>query len=266
MRRVGSELTTHVHGTVRPMGNSVLLLCSCSNRKQSGGESAYRAENSVVEALGERGLDLLTARRQVLQHIRGEAKSIQGPALRDLPYNGKLVEGPDLGGTAAGLYMSAMLHYRGRFYQELDPGEAGTMDSSPHRCLIVSALYGLVAPKELIQRYSCHTLDDKEIVRTWSDRLLTSLLLHYVRVFDVRLIIDLLADASYRELFNWERIRRGPVPILRAFGEQNAGPGLLPALGFLTRRVLISQSAEDLLEINGARTYITDYEDVVLTS
>ena len=186
--------------------------------------------------------------------------------MRDLPYNSQLANGPDLGGSSTGLYMPAIQRYRGRFFQELDPEEAGSLGAGPHRCLFVSALYGLVAPGEPIQRYSCHTLDDHEIARTWGDGLLTSILLHYVRVFDVRLIIDLLADVSYRELFNWERIRRRPVRVLTAFGDQNHGPGLLPALGWLARRTLASQSTEELLAIDGARTFFTDYEDVVLTS
>ena len=247
------------------MSSSVLLLCCCSNRKLAGGESAYRAEPSLPKILGARGEDLLAARQRVVQQVQAGAVSAQGTPLRDLPYNSQLANGPDLGGTATGLYMRAMQRYRGRFFQELDPVETGSLGADPHRCLFVSAFYGLVAPDEPIQRYSCHTLDD-EVARTWSDGLLTSILLHYVRVFDVRVIVDLLADVSYRQLFNWDRIRRRPVRVLTAFGDQNYGPGLLPALGWLVRRTLASQSAEELLAIDGARTFFTDYEDVVLTS
>ena len=176
--------------------------------------------------------------------------------LRELPYNSQLANGPDLRGETTGLYLPAMQRYRGRFFQEFDPEETGSLGADSHRCLFVSALYGLVAPDEPIQRYSCHTLDDDEIARIWGHGLLTSILLHYVRAFDVHLIIDLLADVSYRGLFNWERIRRGPVRVLTAFGDQNYGPGLLHALGWLARRTLASQSAEELLAIDGARTFL----------
>ena len=248
------------------MSSSVLLLCCCSNRKLAGGESAYRAEASLPNMLGARGGDLLAARQRVVQQVQAGAVSAQGTPLRDLPYNSQLANGPDLGGTTTGLYMPAMQRYRGRFFQEFDREETGSLGADSHRCLFVSALYGLVAPDEPIQRYSFHTLDDDETARTWSDGLLTSILLHYVRIFDVRVIVDLLADVSYRQLFNWDRIRRGPVRVLTAFGDQNYGPGLLPALGWLARRTLASQSAEELLAIDGARTFFTDYEDVVLTS
>ena len=248
------------------MSSGVLLLCCCSNRKLAGGESAYQAEQSLPKKLSAAGRDLLAARQRVVQRVKAGAVSAQGLPLRDLPYNSQLANGPDLGGKAAGLYMPAMRRYRGRFFQELDPEETGLPSAGPHHFLFVSALYGVVAPDEPIQRYSCHTLDDDQIARTWSDGLLTSVLLQYMRVFDVRLIVDLLADVSYRQLFNWERIRRRPVRVLTAFGDQNYGPGLLPALGQLVGGTLASQSAEELLAIDGARTYLTDYEDVVLSS
>ena len=188
------------------MSGRVLFLCCCSNRKLAGGDNTYRNEDALPRALGRRGRELVAARQQVLNRIRTGARSVQGAVLSDLPYNSRLVEGRDFGGNAATLYMPAVLRYRGRFFQELDPEETGVPGNVSHCWLFVSALYGLVAPNEPIQWYSCHTLDDIEIARTWSDGLLTSLLLHYVKAFDVRLVIDLIADESYRELFNWERV------------------------------------------------------------
>ena len=74
-----------------------------------------------------------------------------------------------------------MKRYRGRFYDALDPEECGGLDKSSHHWLIVSVLYGLLTPKEPIQRYSCHTLDDAELTKIWTkDSLITSLLLSYV--------------------------------------------------------------------------------------
>lgn len=214
----------------------------------------------------ERGRALLKARRSVHQRIHGGARSAQGTQLRDLPYNNRLICGPDFGGkNNDGIYWPAMKRYRGRFYQEIDPDESGVLGESPHHWLIVSALYGLLTPAEPIQIYSCHTLDDEGIASIWThDHLLTSLLLEYVHVSNVTLIVDLTADVSYHELFNWERVRR-TVRVLRAFGEQNAGPSLLPALGFLVRDRLLKISAEELTGIENPKTYITDYEDIVLT-
>lgn len=249
------------------MGGNVLFLCSCSNRKLAGGESAYRPVDSMPLAIPGRASDLIEARRNVFSRIQDGATSVQGALLRELRYNAAppLGPGPDLGGTSHGRYMPAMARYRGRFFQELDPDERGALGESPHRWIIVSALYGLLTPDEPIQRYSCHTEDDADITKIWKkDGLLTSLLLEYLRVFDVRLIVDLLAEDSYHGLFNWERVEKR-VEILRAFGDQNAGPALLPALGFLVRERLLQAPADEMCGIEEDRTYHTDYEDVVLT-
>ena len=249
------------------MAEDVLFLCCCSNRKVAGGERAYRPFNSIPLSVTGQSRALLQARQSVFQGIQDGARSMQGTPLRDLPYNAEpqLVGGPDLGGNATGQYMPAMTRYRGRFYQELDPGELGLLGRSPHHWLITSALYGLLTPDEPIQRYSCHTLDDETLTEVWTrDGLLTSVLLAYVRAFGVGLIVDLTADASYRDLFDWERISRN-AQVLRAFGAQNAGPGLLPALGFLARDRLLQMPHHELFEIAEHETYITDYEDVVLT-
>ena len=249
------------------MNDRILFLCCCSNKKLAGGERTYNPTRSMPLAVPRHSRDLLEARHTAFQHIHNGATSVRGTLLRDLPYNADspLSPGPDLGGDTNGRYMPAVARYRGRFYQELDPDEHGVLGESPHHWLITSALYGLLTPEEPIQRYSCHTLDDREVTKVWiNDGLLTSLLLEYVRVFDVGLVVDLTADASYHRLFDWEKIaaRTG---VLRAFGAQNAGPALLPALGFLVRDRLLHASAEEMFGVAEHRTYITDYEDVVLT-
>ena len=247
------------------MSGNVLFLCSCSNRKLAGEEFAYRPADSMPRAIPRRGSDLIEARQKAFSRIQGDATSVQGTSLRDLPYNAALVLGPDFGGKDNGRYMPAMARYRGRFFMELDPDERGLMGESPHRWIIVSALYGLLTPGEPIQRYSCHTEDDADIAGIWKkDGLLTSLLLEYIHVFDIGLIVDLMAEDSYHGLFNWEKIEKH-TEVLRAFGDQNAGPALLPALGFLARDQLLHAHAGELFGIEKDRTYHTDYEDVVLT-
>lgn len=247
---------------------NILFLCCCSNRKLAGGEGAYRPARSMPQEVPRRDRDLLRGRRAVYQQIQDGARSaLSGALLRELQYNAQppLVPGPDLGGKEHGKYLPAQARYRGRFYQQIDPDERGALSDSPHHWLIVSLLYGLLTPEEPIQRYSCHTLDDPALATHWTDdSLLTGVLLEYVRRFEIGLIVDLLADASYRDLLDWDRIA-GNVRVLRAVGAQNAGPALLPALGQLGRKKLLHAPAAELFGIEEYQSYATDYEDAALT-
>ncbi len=241
----------------------ILFLCSCSNHKVKGGEREYRADGSMPNAIRRRASALYEARYRALKRVQDGAESEHGTLLRNVQYNAELVAGPDIGGTGHGTYLPAMARYRGRFYEALDPGEEGLLERSPHHWVIVSALYGLLAPGEPIQRYSCDAVD-KQIRQIWTARrLITSLLLEYVRVSRIKLIVDLTAERAYQDLFDWSRISKH-CGVLRAFGSQNAGPALLPALGSLARKWLWCAPADDIFGIE-TETYITDYEDVVLT-
>ena len=246
------------------MGKRVLAICCCSSRKLAGHTDHYKRGHSTADLLGNRGNELLRARAQARQLITQGAQSVDGTPLKDLPHNSTLVNGPDFGGRASGRYMPAQFRYRGRFYTEVDPDETGVLGKSAHHWLIISALYGLVAPEESIQRYSCHTKDSNEITEIWSSGLLTSLLLHFIREFDVAVVVDLLGDESYRELIDWDQIEHHRVKVLRAYGDQNAGPGLLPALGHFSRDTLPVLTADELLSVDTYRKFHTDYEDVAL--
>ncbi len=247
---------------------NILFLCCCSNRKLAGGEGAYRPTRSMPQEVSRRSRDLFRGRRAVCRQIQDGARSaLSGALLRELQYNAQppLALGPDLGGEEHGKYLPAQARYRGRFYQQLDPHERGALSDSPHHWLIVSLLYGLLTPEEPIQRYSCHTLDDPALATPWTDDgLLTEVLLEYVRRFEIELVVDLLADASYRDLLDWGRIA-DDVKVLRAVGAQNAGPALLPALGQLGREKLLHAPAAELFGIEEYQSYVTDYEDVALT-
>lgn len=247
------------------MGKRVLVLCCCSNRKLAGETEGYNHDHSPRVLFGNRGDELLQARAQVRQLMLDGARSADGTRLNDLPHNAELVNGPDFGGRTSGRYMPAQFRYRGRFYTEVDPDEIGLLGESIHHWLIVSALYGLVGPKESIQRYSCHTEDNREITEIWRSGLLTSLLLHFIRDSDVAVVVDLLADESYHELVDWNKLADHRVKVLRAYGDQNAGPGLLPALGDFARDTLSFLQADELSSIDTYRTFHSDYEDVALS-
>ena len=161
-----------------------IILISCSNGKVRGGNAAYNPNDSITAFLPSDIQQTVWERRrtiadwiiagQVEDRLRGDGNR------RDSRYNIALRMGPDLG---AGLsetyppdthsdirqksqskapieYLPAYERYDGRFFVNagLETFEKAIVEEC--HVLIVSGLYGLLLPEELIQAYNCH-LDDE---------------------------------------------------------------------------------------------------------
>lgn len=158
--------------------SSVLIVTIGSNRKVRGGERSYNRSTSLCSLLPRHARDLIKRRRQIFDLLCGDEISRDGMLLRSLPYNVGLTDGPDLGGSASACYLPAIHRFRGRFYSELGTAGIQRLLESPHHLLILTGLYGLLPPEELIQAHSCHVLDHPNIPNSWTaGGFLTSLLL-----------------------------------------------------------------------------------------
>ncbi len=236
--------------------SQVLILAICSNQKvKSTGLAEYQPAWRLGEFLPDRLRKGLYAARQQVRHlITTDRVTRDGKLLRDMPFNGHLLDGPDFGrDSGQGSYLPALQRYDGRFYRELG-GAAERRALSlrvKHHLLIVSGLYGLLTPTEQIQCYSCHVPDHPEIARTWVEGvrpdLLTSLITAYIRRFRIGRVYDFMAVDAYRNLISWEMVRHAVHGnILHCYSNQFAGQSLLPSLGYLAKRFLVA-SEEHLL-------------------
>ena len=170
-----------------------------------------------------------------------------------LPYNGSLVEGPDFqlkGITKCGMYLPAAKRYRGRFYVALGPDGPSLLTDTLHHVLIISGLYGLLTPSELIQCYSCNVSDHPTIAKRWrEDDRLTGVLVAYIQTFGITKVFDFMAVDAYRSLISWGDVRHATKGnVLHCFSRQFAGDALLPSLGTLARK-LLARPESDLLSI-----------------
>ncbi len=244
--------------------SNILLITICSNSKLRGGESKYNPNKSFLSLLENHSKELLTRRQKVYKLLKSREPKRDGMDIKDLPFNQNLNLGRDLGGTASAEYMPAYKRYTGRFYKELIISGKSLLQTTKHHTLIISSLYGLLLPQEMIQTYSCHLPDYDGIVSVWEkDNFVTSLVLAYIRHFKIKLVFDLTAQEIYRNLINWERVRKKS-SVLHAFGEQNAGPATLPALGTFARKNLLNKSNEELLVLPANKSFYSKYESIKL--
>jgi len=239
------------------MSQSIILLVSCSNHKLQGGTEYYDSMNTVRSSLGKEDKSyLLESRKAAIDHIRRGGFTRHGKRIIDLPYNADLRVSEDFGGNEKGLFLPAYKRYTGRLYKEIpdDSWKTRTQD-----VLILSGLYGLLTPEEPIQRYSLHLADSRIISDIWENGL-TILLAEYVRKNNLATIVDCLGENLYRNLIDWKYLKEF-AEVFHAFGNQNAGPSVLTAIGYFLSKAGLATNEKDFLSlINNECGYETPYE------
>lgn len=259
--------------------SDVLFIIICSNNKVPHGPSyaAYARDDRVAGHIDPASARRLIRNRcEILRLIRENPEAhLGGVPIRDLPLSRGLTMGPDFdreAGTAGGQYLPAIQRYAGGFYLGLGRDRLAQVGKTKHHILIVSGLYGLVTPLELVQSYSCHVGHHKRIPAVWqSNDLLASLIAGYIARHKITTVLDLMADDDYRKLVAWEVVRdatRGKV--LHAFSDMYAGKAALPSFGALLAqlletpaRALRNLEAHDAIAVRELGTSVTlvDYLD-----
>jgi len=249
--------------------SKVLIITICSNEKNKGGD-VYKLESpSIVKILPEHSDGIIQRRLKALELIQSGPTGRDGLPVNELPFNSSLRLGPEFGprNPAVALYKPALDRYAGRFFTALK-GEKEVqeiLEESSHHLLIFSSLYGLVLPDELIQCYSCNLEDHPEVASIWTDNgFLTSIVLAYIRRFNIDTVFDLTAQDAYRSLLDWERMDK-KANVLHVFGEQLVGPALLFALGELAREHLLFESEEVLKSIEPNEKKFLDKDTLIFT-
>jgi len=215
-----------------------IVLLSCSNRKNKGGEGKYHYSDSILSVLSNNTRDLTYGQRQQIFDLINEGKivdKLRGDGNRkDHSYNQSLKQGPDFSQDSSeddlsdNVYLPAYKRYDGRFFTAVGINlfEEGLFSKEYHT-LITSGLYGLIPLIEPIQAYSCH-LDDEimfdvdsslstdegnfinRISDLWgSSGLIERIFIEYIENHNqnndhkIEWIIDLLSEYSYQCVFNW---------------------------------------------------------------
>lgn len=236
-----------------PTGRTLFLLISSGTKEKDAGYfSAYRPEPAVSARLsGTAALlyDTRDAARRLMASV-----TYHGEPLAASPSNRDLARGPDFGGDEPGRYCPALSLYTGRFFQMglAKQGRARLLGSA-HHVLILSGLYGMVAPEERLQLYECPLEDISAFSALWrKDDRLTELVLDYCRTAGIATVVDLTAHPSYRHLIVWDRLNRAGIRALHAHHNEFVGDAALPVLGAWMANRLLAMTDEDFSAIGEA--------------
>ncbi len=253
--------------TMNGQAREVLMIIVCCNNKKGGGVPIYDRQPSILNLVQPQVADeLLKARSHVFDWIFNGGKTCSGETMCELPRNQCLIKGPDLGGEAGDAkYLMAAERYQGAFYSEIGPDGPRLLTQGAASVVILSGLYGALAPAEPIQDYICHFNDHPVIRDTWIRKdLLTRAVIDLIRASGIRTVLDFTGLHSYRYLLDWDLITRElQGGVLHLFGEQTTGVELLVPLGALAGCLLRSSPAdlqflqpEKLLETPTDRIYL----------
>ena len=90
-------------------------------------------------------------------------------------------------------------------------------------------------------------------------------LLLYATPLDIQ-VIEFMAVESYKRLISWEMVRHAThANVLHTFSRQYAGSALLPSLGALANKMLISWTEDELLNLKpGHSTPVPEYNDEIV--
>lgn len=242
--------------------SGILFLAICSQTKNEEFDTycpLYSSDRSVLTKLSSTGQSLLLKERNFSRKLLKESNfKVGSKLLSELSWNKSLVKGPDFDGTEKGKYLPALDVYRGGFYRSLGPDGIQSIRNSPHHVLIISGLYGLLLPDELIQIYESPLEDFSAIQEIWQENnALTEILLDYLLSNNVKMIINLSSQLAYIHLIDWGTLSyeyfkttKHDLKILYGTHEIMKGPEALKILGDVLGSKLISMNEQDLVALN----------------
>jgi len=253
------------------MANLILTICSNHKafvenvpRPAKGEVTEYNSAQAITNLLPEIAKEIYVARKKAFRRIKESGAKRDGILLSDMPYNKDLKRGMDIVGDNScehgGFYMPAQQRYTGRFYQAFQNTIGHSQaklclgEDSGNYMLIISGLYGVLMPDELIQGYSCNVQDDMSIRKCWKDGkeskggLLTRILLAFIEKFKVSRVFDMMADDAYRHLVEWELVAP-ECEVFYSHSGQQKGADMLMNLGDVAGLLLSGQSEKNLSNI-----------------
>jgi hypothetical protein len=248
----------------------VLFISVCSHTKTKNDTLVdYSDQGSIFRYLDKELQRKLHSIRESNLRLLLDGKILRdGDPIIKKPSNSGLTLGPDFicGGANQGKYLPAIKRYAGRFYTQLggENDRAWLIENSNIHLLIISGLYGVLTPSELIQNYSLHILDSSEVAHNWrEDDSLTQLIIKYITQNKIRKIIDVMGDDNYKHLLNWNELRRYVRGnLLHTFSLEYSSPDILFPLGCLLKDMIWNYSYADYQRLRPGKVVDTEYHPV----
>lgn len=241
--------------------DKILFLTICSFRKSTEGFPPIPGPRAFKERINADFSHQIVLRRQKVLNLLKKGKIIFNQAdQKNHDFNDQLLNGTgvEFGGQDSAYYLPALWRYDGRFYDGLGSHGKKGLFASPHHFLILSGLYGVVTPDELIQCYSVPLYEGDPVQKVWTEgKFLTEALSDYITKHNILRIFDFTGIQYYRDLLDWKYLKKmnPEVDVLHAFSTQGAGDNALRPFGKLIGDELHLLNEDELLAITPEKKY-----------
>jgi len=241
--------------------DKILFLTICSFGKSTEGFPPIPGPCSFTERVNTDFSNQIVLRRRTVLNFLKKGKIIFNQAdQKNHDFNAQLLNGTgmEFGGQDSSYYLPALWRYDGRFYVGLGSHGKKGIFTSPHHFLILSGLYGIVTPDELIQCYSVPLYEGDPVQKVWTEgKFLTKALSDYLTKHNILRIFDFTGIQYYRDLLDWKYLKKmnPEVDVLHAFSTQGGGENALRPFGKLIGDELLLLKEEELLAITPEKQY-----------
>lgn len=185
----------------------ILLITICSHTKNCvSSYTKYSSNGSITNYLDNNlQIGLLNKRKCVLDLLKNPFIFRDEKEINELPSNKSLVYSSDfvLNSNISGRYIEAIKRYSGKFYQQLgDENQRFALFQGANiHLIIVSALYGVLLPFEIIQDYIVNVTENPVLSQYWQDDdILTQIIINYIVKNKIKTVFEIMGDDNYKSL------------------------------------------------------------------
>jgi len=259
LEKIGMFTMNSTGEMYQPNSPILILTLDSFHKKHEGENYVYNPKLSILSSqIDDKCKNfLIDTRKQIFHHLKA-GEIIWKNGYKESDYNDQLVLAKDFYSEASkAMYLPAIDRYDGDFFDGLGEKGKDYLLHSKHHLLILSALYGLLKPFELIQFYSCQFGEKNLCYTKWTNENgISKVFIDYIKKYKISKIFDFTACSvtAYHECIDWDFVaNETSAEILHCYHQKTTTDKALKWYGRFVRNHILLNDIDELIKIkNGS--------------
>ncbi len=243
------------HEQYNPTSPILILIIDTFHKNQENELERYDLSSGIISTRisDENKQRIKENRQKIFEYLKNNEIKWYG-CDAELVLNKNLKFGGDFfGDDRNARYLPAVLRFTGGFYSGFGSHGRRELLKCKHHVLILSALYGLLTPFELIQYYACQFGDKNLAYDVWTKNdVLSRILTDYIQKYNISRIFNFTycSVVAYHECINWDYVKKIANPdVFHCYHKFAIGDQALPFFNQCVKKHILPASSEDLFTI-----------------